>query len=464
MSSVNAGLTCNALSGRKTNTASSANVISRSSETRSMITSRSSRSAPALSPEEGSAFRTLEQGFGRLRFPQPLEREFRADHLAASQRWVRMSILVALATTTGFAIIDHRVIHAVNALPDVMRFGLQFPVVLICLLATFRRFYMRVYEAAIQVGAPLFGIGTVVMASYAQPEHMALVGARVLLVAFFLYFMLGLRMAQALRVNLFVLAAMLLTGVIGVMPTGVATYLTFALACANIIGSAGAYALEHANRTAFLERKLLVEIAAHDGLTRLLNRQTFESRVLQTWQEAAGTQSLTVLMIDVDDFKQYNDHYGHQAGDECLQRIAGSLRNSLGGRPQDLVARYGGEEFIAVLAGRSADEAQSIATRILEDIAALNIAHAASTAGRFVSVSVGSATLQPPQTHSYQAVVKQADNALYLAKRNGRNCSVAVQIEPSVTPEQRPDMQKKVPPAARAPVNLMERILRLSAR
>ncbi len=463
MSSVNAASMRNALSGRKTAAASPANLIPQA-EIRSMLTQRSSRTAPALNQEEGLAFRALEEGFGRLRFPQPLEREFRTHHLAASHRWVRMSILVALATTTGFAIIDHHVIHAVNALPDVVRFGLQFPVVLICLLATSKRFYMRAYEAAIQIGAPLFGIGTVVMASCAQPEHMALVGARVLLVAFFLYFMLGLRLVQALRVNLFVLAAMLLTGVIGLMPTGVATYLTFALVCANIIGSAGAYALEHANRTAFLERKLLVEMAAHDGLTRLLNRQTFESRVLQTWQEAAGTRTLTVLMIDVDDFKQYNDQYGHQAGDECLQRIAGSLRNSLGARPGDLLARYGGEEFIAVLPDRSVDEAQSIAKRILQDIAALNIAHAASPVGGFVSVSVGPATLQPPQTHSYQAVAKLADNALYLAKRNGRNCTVAVQVELSSVPEQRPDMKKTARSADHVPINLMERILRLSAR
>ena len=110
---------------------------------------------------------------------------------------------------------------------------------------------------------PVFG--TVLMAAFALPEHTALVGARVLLVAFFLYFMLGLRAMQGLRVNAIVATALLVTGFAGLIAPDVATYLAFALLCANVIGFAGAYALEHANRTAFLERQLLVEIAAQSA-------------------------------------------------------------------------------------------------------------------------------------------------------------------------------------------------------
>jgi diguanylate cyclase (GGDEF)-like protein len=388
------------------------------------MTTRLSRSVPSVSAADGSASHVLEQGYAGLRFPEPLESEFRADHLQASHRWVRVSLLVALGTTTGFAIIDHRVIHAVNAVPDVMRFGLQIPVVLICMLATFRRFYQRIYQPAIQICAPLFGIGTVVMACYAQPEHAPLVGARLLLVAFFIYFMLGLRMGHALLANVIVVTALVIGAVLDHIQTGVATYLTFALVCANVIGSAGAYALEHANRTAFLERKLLVEIAAHDGLTRLLNRQTFETRVLDIWRSAfeAG-RAVTVLMIDVDDFKRYNDRYGHQSGDECLQRVAATLRRAIDGAT-DLLARYGGEEFIAVLVGQTAAEAGVIAEQIVADVIALNIEHAGSTVDKIVTVSIGGATHAPPQSEKYQSVARRADKALYLAKRNGRNRSV----------------------------------------
>src|SRR5690606_38576407 len=117
-------------------------------------------------------------------------------------------------------------------------------------------------------------------------------------------------------------------------------YLAFALFCANIIGSAGAYALEHAHRRSFLERKLLVEIAALDGLTRLLNRQTFDVCVREAWQHAvAAPHPVTFIMVDVDHFKLYNDHYGHQAGEVCLRRVAAAVRSAIDTRAGDFVAR-----------------------------------------------------------------------------------------------------------------------------
>src|SRR5262245_17298558 len=214
------------------------------------------------------AARVLEDGFARLRVSTGLETAFRHHHLLASRLWVRMSILVALGTTLGFAMIDHWVIRSSNAVPDLVRFGLQVPAILLCLLATIKPLYLRVYLPAIQVAAPLFGMGSVLMACYAEPQHAPLVGARLLLVAFFLYFMLGMRFAPALRSNLIVLGTLITAGLIGAIAPQAAIYLAFAVFCANVIGGAGAYALEHANRTAFLERQLLGEMAALDGLTR----------------------------------------------------------------------------------------------------------------------------------------------------------------------------------------------------
>lgn len=374
--------------------------------------------------------RVLAQGYARLEFPEPLESDFRADHSVAARRWVRLSLLVALVTTSGFAVIDHAVVNAQNAVPDFVRFGLQLPVLVICLLATSARFYSRFYLPAIQLCAPLFGIGTVVMTSYALPEHTALVGCRVLLVAFFIYFMLGLRTVQALVSNVIVMASLIVAGASGAMSPEVATYLAFALFCANIIGSAGAYALEHANRTSFLERKLLVEIAALDGLTRLLNRQTFESRVRDAWQRAVEEhQPVTVIMVDVDHFKLYNDHYGHQAGDECLRRVATAVRAAVAPRAGDFVARYGGEEIIAVLLDRSAKEAQEVAGRIVREVHAMQLPHAASPEVSWVTVSVGATTQHPRITPSYDSIVRLADGALYAAKREGRNRSVFVQAK-----------------------------------
>lgn len=386
--------------------------------------------AEPASQEHSLVSRVLAEGYPRLKFPEPLEQEFRGDHAVGSRRWIRMSLLVALLTTTGFAIIDHSVIRAQSAVPDFIRFGLQLPVLIIGLLATNSRFYSRFYLPAIQLCAPMFGIGSVVMASYALPENTALIGCRVLLVAFFIYFMLGLRTVQALVSNLIVAVSLVIAGWSGAISAEVATYLTFALVCANVIGAAGAYALEHANRTSFLERKLLVEIAALDGLTRLLNRQTFESRVRDAWQRAADAhQPVTVIMVDVDHFKRYNDHYGHQAGDECLRRVATAVRAAVGARAGDFVARYGGEEIIAVLVNRSAQEAQEIAARIVREVHNLQIPHAASPEAPYVSVSVGATTQQPRITPSYDSIVRLADNALYTAKREGRNRSVFVDMK-----------------------------------
>ncbi len=145
---------------------------------------------------------------GACAFPEPLEAEFRRDHLLGSRRWVRLSLFVAFATSAGYAVIDPWIVHAAAPLTKIVRFGVQLPALLVILLATFERFYARWYELAIQIGVPVFGIGTIVVAGYAQPQYASLVGARLLLVSFYFYFMAGLRMPQALRGNLVILGAL----------------------------------------------------------------------------------------------------------------------------------------------------------------------------------------------------------------------------------------------------------------
>ena len=338
---------------------------------------------------------------------------------------VRMSIVVAFITSAGFALIDHWMVHSVNALPNVVRFGMQFPVLAACLLATNRRFYLRWYGPAIRIGVPLFGIGTVLMTSYAPLDHMPLVGARLLLVTFFCYFMLGMRLRTALGCNLFVLGCLVAACIFGSIPPAMGSYLTFAMFCANIIGGSGAYALEYANRTAFLERLSLEEMAARDGLTRLLNRQTFEFRARGVWRNAIALQRpLTVVMIDVDYFKRYNDHYGHQAGDECLRRISAAVRAAIKPQRDELVARYGGEELIALLVDRTPMEAETIARNIVECVARQAIPHAASVVGDCVSVSVGATVPCSDGDIAYSTLVHIADKALYVAKHQGRNRAI----------------------------------------
>jgi len=391
------------------------------------------RTGNNTNPDQSLVARVLAQGYGWLRFPEPLEREFKTEHLIASRRWVRLGLLIVVGTSAGFSIMDHSLINSTAAARDLVRFGMQLPVLMLALIATFQRFYVTWYPRAMLLGGPVFGIGTVLLTVYAPAEHAALLGTRIVLFAFFYFFMSGLRLKATLAGNMMVLLALISCGVLGLLAADVALYLSFAMVFANVVGAAGAYALEHANRTSFLERRLLVEIAELDGLTRLLNRQTFESRVRAVWHRAMAQQyPVSVVMVDVDHFKLYNDQYGHQAGDECLRSVAAAVRAAVGVRSADLLARYGGEEIIAVLVARSTDEACTTAQRIVREVAALNIPHASAADHSRVSVSVGAATQLPSMSSSYDAIMRLADTALYTAKQQGRNCSRSVEVGAAV--------------------------------
>jgi predicted signal transduction protein with EAL and GGDEF domain len=235
---------------------------------------------------------------------------------------------------------------------DIWRFGLQFPLVLIMLVLTQPRWYARWYQPAIQVAAPMFAAGTVLMAIEATPAQLPLVAARLLLATFYFYFMLGLTFGAAVRTNVLLVSAYALAALLGEITASVAIYSLFVLFSANLIGGAGSYALEYANRVAFLERRRLADVAMHDGLTGLLNRTALEEQARALWQHAQLAQlPVSVLLIDIDHFKAYNDCYGHQAGDGCLKQVAAAIRSAVQRQPLDMVARYGGEEIIAILAG-----------------------------------------------------------------------------------------------------------------
>lgn len=158
-----------------------------------------------------------------------------------------------------------------------------------------------------------------------------------------------------------------------------------------------------------------------DPLTGIANRRAFDQTLAQEWarSQRAG-QSLALVMIDIDCFKQFNDNYGHGAGDECLARVARGLKDSLQ-RPGDFVARYGGEEFVAVLGDTDLEGAMHIAERFHAAVAAQKIPHAFSTAGVSVTISVGIATAVPAPGLDPKALADRADEMLYAAKSAGRN-------------------------------------------
>ncbi len=172
-----------------------------------------------------------------------------------------------------------------------------------------------------------------------------------------------------------------------------------------------------------LNRELAV-LATTDGLTGLANRRRFDEALGQEWDRAARDRKpLSLLMIDVDRFKLYNDRYGHQRGDQCLHAVAAAI-GELVRRPGDLAARYGGEEITLLLPGTSAAGAVELAARACGAIEASAIAHEANMPGRVATVSIGVATMFPAlteQASGARALIAAADAALYEAKRSGRN-------------------------------------------
>jgi diguanylate cyclase (GGDEF)-like protein len=175
-----------------------------------------------------------------------------------------------------------------------------------------------------------------------------------------------------------------------------------------------------------LKRKtdLLDRMALLDGLTEIPNRRSFDVTLEKEISRAARSKSfLSLILMDIDFFKKYNDHYGHVAGDSCLRQVARAVEG-VKKRASDFVARYGGEEFVMILPGSDMKGAMQLAEGVRCAVAALNIQHITSDVAAYVSLSLGVATILPDRKMSSVDLIEAADKALYQAKANGRNCVI----------------------------------------
>ncbi|MEI8169511.1 MAG: diguanylate cyclase [Rhodoferax sp.] len=182
-------------------------------------------------------------------------------------------------------------------------------------------------------------------------------------------------------------------------------------------------------RTLEVSNQQLARQSATDGLTGLANRRCFDELLATEWQRAArsGT-SLSLLMIDIDYFKRFNDRYGHLAGDDCLRLVA-SVLGQCARRAGDVAARYGGEEFVLLLPGADAERACDTAQKCLEKMQSAAMPHAASPVSQQVTFSIGVATLLPDFQRDASSLVNAADVAMYRAKTVGRACYLVANPE-----------------------------------
>jgi diguanylate cyclase (GGDEF)-like protein len=188
--------------------------------------------------------------------------------------------------------------------------------------------------------------------------------------------------------------------------------------------------LDFANKELDRLNRQLLSVANQDGLTKLANRRRFDDYLEQTWKQALREQHpLTLILCDIDYFKQYNDTYGHVAGDHCLQGVANAIRDVVE-RPMDLAARYGGEEFVIILPNTTIQGGQVVAEKINAAIERCAIRHDSSLVSDCVTVSMGVAVIVPVSELTAQALVAATDAALYQAKKSGRAQIALHQAQP----------------------------------
>lgn len=169
------------------------------------------------------------------------------------------------------------------------------------------------------------------------------------------------------------------------------------------------------------QRRYLEALSVTDGLTQIANRRYLDEFLCAEWRRAQREGgNIGLMMVDIDHFKRFNDHYGHPEGDRCLTLVAQCLRNAVQ-RPRDLVARYGGEEFVLVLPSLQFDGMAVVARRLQNAVSQLAIPHAASPVSTHVTVSIGLAWCEPQADEHWSLLLAAADEALYTAKASGRD-------------------------------------------
>jgi diguanylate cyclase (GGDEF)-like protein len=374
--------------------------------------------------------RQLKDGFPWLTFEGGLEPAYRQTMLDEHFPHIRVNLCLAIVAVIALSAMQGSLLgRDLNRIPSVLHMLVMIPMLLLCLVASFSARRHRIYPPLSLCAAIVVGLCVVAVQIIA-----ALGGASIMLpclelAAIFIYFMGGLVFYHALAANSLVILAYIAAGTVLQLPGREFAFDALSLIAANIFCASVAYMHAKTSRMRFLEAALLREMVARDGLTGIQNRRMFDQHIERAWHQAVrDSQRVAVLLVDIDCFKDYNDRYGHQAGDECLRAVAVSL-SQCARRPLDFVARYGGEEFAVILYEASREYVAEVLTRIQRSIAELNIPHEASRVASRLTVSIGAAFVLPGASRTHDGLIQLADEALYSAKEQGRNRVVVMEAE-----------------------------------
>jgi diguanylate cyclase (GGDEF)-like protein len=375
---------------------------------------------------ESGYLQQLRHGFRWLQFGAPLEKEFRA-HYTEQVRWRVVGMMLLLI---GFALYKGYATMAQGAEPHPAAPGvyshsrtlLLMPVALALLVTglvgpAYRRWWAAVGPFCLMAAAVLVAPGASAKVA-AGNYHVFLSLA---LGLFQIYALAGFLFWPTVLVSIVVSVSYMLALLDTALPPSLFAYELVQLLIVNVTGILLSYTLEHTARSEFLRSRLLEHLSARDPLTGLSNRRSFTQHLDRLWAQGCREgQTIGLLLLDVDFFKRYNDHYGHQAGDECLKKV-GAILARLERRPLDMAARVGGEEFAVLTYAVAREYLEQLARQVIEEIRAAAIPHAGSGVSDRVTVSVGTVVTTPDAARSSKGLYQFADEMLFKAKELGRN-------------------------------------------
>jgi diguanylate cyclase (GGDEF)-like protein len=364
----------------------------------------------------------LRRGLAHLRFEAPLEAEYTVAHLQRVRLRVRIWFSVTVVLAVLFTADQVRRAGLWNLI-SLVHMGVLVPCTVALVWLAWSRQYERFYLPAARVLVPIFGalIAAFIALAITDGRDEQLADLTVNLVAVF--FFAGLMFRQAIFTSAIMCIAFAAAALAVSLPHAMLLKSMVIITLTSVIAAIVYRDVEQSYRRNFLEDALIGELVARDGLSGLMNRRAFDEHLLRVWQHALRDQrSIAVLMIDIDHFKQYNDDFGHQAGDLALRSVARIIQG-FARRPLDLAARYGGEEFAVILYDLALPHVQEMAESLRESVQNLQIKlHEAEAAtGREITVSVGVGLAAPVIGRTPQGAVQLADEALYEAKQVGRN-------------------------------------------
>lgn len=362
----------------------------------------------------------LERSLTWLRFPDFYEEEFQLHYTKVNVKRSRWLPILAIAAT----LIAIGVMFATeDAHPAMLIFDIfiMLPVLAAALWASMNPARHRVYRFLLALSAMLIGMWVTSVATRASLAGMPYYFAVLVAWVFSVWLILGLPFRHAALTALTISGLYIFGGAAWNLPFSETGFTTTLIIFINCIGAFSCYQLEHAVRRSFHDSRVLSQLAERDGLTGLYNRRSYDEYVERIWRQTRRENAqLTLILVDIDHFKAFNDYYGHQAGDDALRDVA-KVISLCAQRPLDFAARFGGEEFALILYGPAHEYGHELPEQLRESVRNLKIPHAASGTGQYLTVSIGVALIFPGSARSLAGAIQMADEALYQAKEEGRN-------------------------------------------